>query len=140
MGDSKNLEVTFEKSKFDKSQFMRLKKGRFWVCISSKAQGILADIKEEFNAAVLSKTPVQYKLTQDLSLSVDTYQNPLAIRFKKSTLRLDITPEEWTDLMKAIPEKSVSVEPKAKKQRRESYQRDVYMYGCYQRKMEENVK
>ena len=90
---NKVFKVSFEKSKFNDSQFMRLKKGKLWICLSSKALGVLADIKDEFNEAVLSKTPVQYKLSQDISLTVDVYKSPVVVAFKKSTIRMNISSE-----------------------------------------------
>ena len=139
MADNKVFEVSFEKSKFNDSQFMRLKKGKLWICLSSKALGVLADIKDEFNEAVLSKTPVQYKLSQDISLTVDVYKSPVVIAFNKSTIRMNISTEEWTELMPLIPEKPTIVR-ESKRHCGNSYYKNISMYGCYQKKVDDNVK
>ena len=60
MADTKIFEVAFEKNKLNDSEFMRLKKGKLWICLLNKALGVLPDIKDDFNETVLSKTPVHF--------------------------------------------------------------------------------
>ena len=127
------FEVSFEKSKFDESQFMRLKKGKLWICVSSKALLILAEIKEEINAAVLSKTALVCELTKELKLMVEP-SHPLVITFKRSNITVKISQDEWAELMYIIPEKSSGAEepkasvdePRAKRQRRETYPKNMW--------------
>ena len=61
---SAHLKIAFEESKFGTSQFMRIKKGNAWICLSNKASKKLNEVKEDFNNAVISLTPVEYALTQ----------------------------------------------------------------------------
>ena len=48
-----------------------------WICLSDRVLKYLANLKEEFDAAVESQISMQYKLNQDISMFVDIYKDPL---------------------------------------------------------------
>ena len=101
----------------------------------------LGNVKDEFDAAAVSQTPVRYQLTQDISMFVDTYKQPITISFKKSTIRINISPEEWSQRMTDIPQSTEAHGgSKCKRQCTTSVSKTVNMYGYCCDSMDHNPK
>ena len=73
-----------------------------WICFSNQELKYIRNLKEEFDAAVGCSIPIQCKLDQGISMFVDIHKDPIVISFKKSTIRINISPVERPQLMKVI--------------------------------------
>ena len=135
---SADLKITFKESRFGTSQFIRIKKGNAWICLSNKALKKLNEVKEDFNNAVISLTPVEYALTQQTLLKLTVSKDNGTVSFitsGDSPVFLDLSDKSWDVVIKRITNldeetSDTSIEKKVKKRciKKTFY---VSMFGSY---------
>ena len=118
---------------------MRVKKGKLWVCLSSHVLSTLANLQDDIHEAVKSKTPVYYQLSQGISLFTEPQTDESTVTFKKSSIKVNLTSEEWVQLMDAVSRVSSDIQPPPLKRRcTSSVCKMVTMYVCYSKSLDNN--
>ena len=100
--------VTLEDSKFGDGQFLRIKQGNMWICLSNKALKELNTVKKAINEDVLFLKPGEYELTQQKKISIGLDNHTPTISFIKIScmpMTLTISDTKWSKVISAIPTK-----------------------------------